>query len=244
MKKIRADRLLVELKLVPSREKAQALIMAGLVFTGEVKVSKPGQLFALNAYLTVKGTDHPYVSRGGVKLAHALEFFSIDVAGKRCMDVGASTGGFTDCLLQKGAARVYAIDVGYGQLAWKIANDERVVVIERTNIRKAGHDLVPDTIDIAVIDVSFISLATALPVVDLFLSPGSLVVALVKPQFEVGRELVGKGGIVRDPESHKLAVEKVRTAGEMLSWKFGGLVESPILGAKGNKEFLICFKKS
>ncbi|MFH0799230.1 MAG: TlyA family RNA methyltransferase [Pseudomonadota bacterium] len=243
MKRVRIDRLLMELEMVPSRQKAVALIMAGCVYVGETKAAKPGQLVDPEAKISIRGEDHPYVGRGGVKLARALDEFKVEVEGKTCMDVGASTGGFTDCLLQRGAARVYAIDVGYGQLAWKLASDERVVVIERTNIRKMPPDNIPSKIDIAVIDVSFISLSIVLPVVDTFLSAGSLVVALIKPQFEVGRELVGKGGIVRDPKSHELATERIRSAGLAIGWSYEGVVDSPILGAKGNREFLICFLK-
>lgn len=229
--------------LVPSRQKAVSLIMAGLVFAGEVKISKPGELVDPEADIQIRGEDHPYVGRGGVKLAGAIDSFGVDVRGKICMDVGASTGGFTDCLLQKGAKRVYAIDVGYGHFAWKLQKDERVVLIERTNIRLMLPEKIPDEIEIAVADVSFISLTLVLPRIDVFLAPKGTVVALVKPQFEVGRELVGKGGIVRESSSHELAVAKVRAAGETIGWRCGGVIDSPILGAKGNKEFLMCFLK-
>ena len=243
MKKERIDKLLVERGLAPTRQKAQALIMAGCVLVDEVPALKPGQQVPPDSNVRVRGEDHPFVSRGGVKLAAALEEFGIDVEGKVCMDVGASTGGFTDCLLKSGAARVYAIDVGYGQMDPAIVRDERVVVIDRTNIRNLECGEIPDPIDLAVIDVSFISLEIVLPKVVEFLSPSALVVALVKPQFEVGRELVGKGGIVKEPGSHELAVSKVRASGEGLGWKFAGVIESPIQGAKGNKEFLIHFSK-
>lgn len=239
--KTRLDKLMAERALAPSREKAAALIMAGCVFIGEKKADKPGQMAAEDAEIIIKGEDHPYVSRGGVKLAHALKEFHINANGKICMDVGASTGGFADCLLQKGAARVYAIDVGYGQLAWKIANNRRAIVIERTNIRKLAREQIPEEIELAVIDVSFISLALVLSAVQPFLKRGADIVALVKPQFEVGRKLVGKGGIVRDESLHKLAIEKIRNAGLKLGWKMNGVAESPILGAKGNKEFLMWF---
>jgi 23S rRNA (cytidine1920-2'-O)/16S rRNA (cytidine1409-2'-O)-methyltransferase len=242
VKRVRIDKLLVERGLAPSREKAVALLMAGCVLVGEVPVEKPGQLIDPDAAIRIKGQDHPYVGRGGVKLARALEAFAIDVRDKVCMDVGASTGGFTDCLLKHGAARVYAIDVGYGQLAQAIATDPRVVVIERQNIRLLPRERIPEPIALAVIDVSFISLALVLPHVDRFLAPGATVVALVKPQFEVGRELVGKGGIVKDPASHELAVAKVRAAGEALGLRCEGVTDSPLLGAKGNREFLILFR--
>lgn len=235
--------LLVERGLAPTRTKAQALVMAGCVFIGETKMAKPGQQVADDAALEVRGRDHPYVGRGGVKLAHALDHFGIEVSGSVCMDVGASTGGFTDCLLSRGASKVYAVDVGYGQLAWKIAEDPRVVVLERTNVRSMERSRIPDAIDLAVIDVSFISLEIVLAAVDPFLVPGALVIALVKPQFEVGRELVGKGGVVRDEASRALAIEKVLAAGEALGWCSAGVVPSPILGAKGNAEFLLHFQK-
>lgn len=243
MGKVRIDKLLLERGLAASRQKACALIMAGCVLIGDTVASKPGQMIDRFSEIRLRGSDHPYVGRGGVKLAHALDFFGVNVCGKICMDVGASTGGFTDCLLKRGSKRVYAIDVGYGQLAWKIASDERVVVVERTNIRKLSPEKIPEKIEIAVADVSFISLAIVLPAVDLFLADEAYVIALVKPQFEVGRELVGKGGIVKDAASHELAVEQVRQAGKKLEWIFEGVVESPITGAKGNKEFLIHFRR-
>jgi len=243
MKKVRIDRLVVENGLAPSREKAQALIMAGCVLVDEVPATKPGQVVNPEAAIRVRGEDHPYVSRGGVKLAAALDQFKIEPEGKICMDVGASTGGFTDVLLNAGAARIYAIDVGYGQLDQKIARDERVVVLDRQNIRSLKKGRIAEAIEIAVIDVSFISLTLVLPAVDLFLAHGAAAVALIKPQFEVGPKLVGKGGIVKDPASHELAVGNVRASGEGLGWRFEGLIESPIKGAKGNKEFLILFRK-
>jgi 23S rRNA (cytidine1920-2'-O)/16S rRNA (cytidine1409-2'-O)-methyltransferase len=243
MKRERIDLLLVERGLAPSRERAQSLIMAGCVLVDEVPAAKPGQLVSPDAKVRVRGEDHPYVGRGGVKLAAALDGFGIDPAGRVCMDVGASTGGFTDCLIRRGAAKVYAIDVGYGQLDPVIARDARVVVLDRQNIRSLGRGRIAEAIDLAVIDVSFISLALVLPAVDLFLAEGAEVVALIKPQFEVGRGLVGKGGIVKDPASHGLAVERVRSSGEELGWEPCGLIESPIKGTKGNREFLIWFRK-
>lgn len=243
MIKVRIDRLLVEKGLAPTCEKAQALIMAGCVLVNETPVTKPGYAVAADAVIRVRGDDHPYVSRGGVKLAAALDSFSINPSNKICMDVGASTGGFTDCLLKRGASKIYAVDVGYGLLAHEITKDPRVIVIERTNIRKLKREKISELIELAVIDVSFISLATVLPAVDKFLADSAQIVALIKPQFEVGRELVGKGGIVRDHASHELAVKRVKDAGIALGWFCEWLIESPILGTKGNKEFLIHFIK-
>lgn len=243
MKKERIDKLLVERGLAATRQKAQALIMAGCVLADDAPVTKPGQQVSAEASLRLRGEDHPFVGRGGVKLARALEAFAVDPAGKVCMDVGASTGGFTDCLLKSGAALVYAIDVGYGQLDPRLARDERVKVLDRQNIRSLKKGKVAEAIELAVIDVSFISLTLVLPAVELFLKKGARVVALVKPQFEVGRELVGKGGIVKDPKAHELAVARVRASGEGLGWSFGGVIESPITGAKGNREFLMFFSK-
>ena len=241
--RVRIDKAMVDAGLAPTRQKAQALVMAGCVFSGGARIEKPGHQIDPSHEIEVRGEDHPFVGRGGLKLDRALREFAVDPEGAICMDVGASTGGFTDCLLKRGARRVYAVDVGYGQLARRLAEDERVVVIDRTNIRKLDRGLVPDPIGIAVIDVSFISLSIVLPSVDPFLSAGASVVALIKPQFEVGRELVGKGGIVKDPASHLIAIERVRSAGLSLGWVFKGLCDSPILGAKGNKEFLIHFLK-
>lgn len=241
--RVRIDKAMVDAGLAPTRQKAQALVMAGCVFSGGARIEKPGHQIDPSLEIEVRGEDHPFVGRGGLKLDRALREFAVDPEGAICMDVGASTGGFTDCLLKGGARRVYAVDVGYGQLARRLAEDERVVVIDRTNIRNLDRGLVPDPIGIAVIDVSFISLSIVLPSVDPFLPAGASVVALIKPQFEVGRELVGKGGIVKDPASHLIAIERVRSAGLSLGWVFKGLCDSPILGAKGNKEFLIHFLK-
>lgn len=241
MKKERIDKLLVDRGLAPTRQKAQALIIAGCVLVDDVPALKPGQQVQPDADVRVRGEDHPYVSRGGVKLARALEKFKIDVDGKICMDVGSSTGGFTDCLLKNGASRIYAIDVGYGQMDPSVARDERVIVMDRQNIRSLKKGKIAEAIELAVIDVSFISLAIVLPAVDLFLKAGASIVALIKPQFEVGRELVGKGGIVKDTAAHDHAVSSVRASGEGLGWKCAGVIESPILGAKGNKEFLVHF---
>ena len=243
MKKVRIDKVLVDRGLAPSRARAAALVMAGCVLVDDVPVAKAGQTVNPDADIRIKGKDHPYVSRGGLKLERAMKEFNIDARGKTCMDVGASTGGFTDCLLQNGASRVYAIDVGYGQLAMKLVQDDRVIVIERTNVRYLTEDHVPGEVELVVMDLSFISLELIFPAIEPSIKSGARIVALIKPQFEVGRELVGKGGVVRDPDSRELAIAKVRTAGEALGWRVEGVTESPITGAKGNVEFLICFLK-
>jgi 23S rRNA (cytidine1920-2'-O)/16S rRNA (cytidine1409-2'-O)-methyltransferase len=244
MKKERIDKLLVERGLAPTKEKAAALVMAGCVLVGDAPVEKPGQQVSLEAELRLRGEDLPFVGRGGLKLAKALETFDVHVAGKICMDVGASTGGFTDCLLQAGASRIYAIDVGYGQLDQRLARDERVTVLDRQNIRSLKKGKVAEAIEVAVVDVSFISLTLVLPAIDLFLKQGARVIALVKPQFEVDRDQVGKGGIVKDSGAHDLAIARVKASGEGLGWTFHAVNESPITGAKGNREFLILFSKS
>lgn len=241
--KERADKLLVERGLVQSRERARALIMAGQVVAGDHKVDKPGQLLDCSIELRVK-EDIPYVSRGGLKLQKALDEFAITVAGLVVMDVGASTGGFTDCLLQRGAGRVFAVDVGYGQLAWKLRQDDRVLSLEKTNIRYLEPESLPEVPDMAVIDASFISLEKVLPNTLRLVKPGGVLVALVKPQFEVGRGEVGKGGVVRDPEKHDEVIESIRTLAHSLQLEVLGVTESPILGPKGNREFLIYLKKS
>jgi len=233
--KERLDRLLVTRKLVASREEAQRLIMAGQVFVNGQKAEKPGRQVALQATLQVRERS-PYVSRGGLKLAAALDAFSLDVTGVVAADIGASTGGFTDCLLQRGAALVYAVDVGYGQLAWKLRRDPRVRLLERTNVRYL--EKLPDQVDVAVIDVSFISLELVLPQVVRYVRPGGWVVALIKPQFEAGRRDVGKGGIVRDMAVRRRVVETVLARAETLSLALRGVIRSPIHGAKGNVEFL------
>ncbi len=246
MPKVRIDKILVDKALVPTRQKAQALIMAGCVLVNEVPVTKSGQLINEDAAIRITGQDHPYVGRGGLKLEHALKEFKLDVKDKVCVDVGASTGGFTDCLLQNGAAKVYAIDVGYNQLDWKLRQDPRVVVMEKTNIRQVDQvgKLTESTeLDIAVIDVSFISLEKVFPHVDKLIKNGGDVVALIKPQFEVGRGKVGKGGIVRDEKAREECVERVCRFAETLKWKKCGLTRSPITGADGNVEFLAWFTK-
>jgi 23S rRNA (cytidine1920-2'-O)/16S rRNA (cytidine1409-2'-O)-methyltransferase len=235
----RLDRLLLEQGLVPSRERARAMIMAGLVVVNDHAVLKAGEMVPLDAEIRLKGADHPYVSRGGLKLQKALDHFGIDVAGLVAMDVGASTGGFTDCLLQRGAAKVYAVDVGYGQLAWKLRQDERVVNLEKTNIRYLSRDTLRELPQLVVIDASFISLDKILPHVIMLVDAGAAIVALIKPQFEVGRGEVGKGGVVRDEEKHRQVVERVSLLAESLGLTVRGVTESPILGPKGNREFLI-----
>lgn len=225
--------------LAPSREKARALILAGEVLAGDRPVEKAGDLVEPAAELRLRSAPMPYVSRGGIKLAHALDTFAVDVAGAVALDVGASTGGFTDCLLQRGAARVYCVDVGVGQLDWKIASDARVRVIDRVNIRNARPDLLPERVDVVVIDVSFISLRLVLPALPPLVKPGSPVVALVKPQFEVGRADVGKGGIVRDEAARARALDEVRAAAVALGYAAVGDTVSPITGGKGNVELLL-----
>jgi 23S rRNA (cytidine1920-2'-O)/16S rRNA (cytidine1409-2'-O)-methyltransferase len=237
--KIRLDRLLVERGLVESRERGHALILAGQVLVNGQKQDKAGALVPEDAELRILGEVLPYVSRGGLKLEGALNWFKISVEGKTALDVGASTGGFTDCLLQHGAKKVYAVDVGYGQLAWKLRQDPRVITIERVNIRDIASSLVPESIDIAVIDVSFISLEKVVPSILKFFKPGSELVALIKPQFEVGREQVGKGGIVRDEAARKAAVDRVTDFIRGLGLEVKGIVPSPITGQDGNVEFLI-----
>jgi 23S rRNA (cytidine1920-2'-O)/16S rRNA (cytidine1409-2'-O)-methyltransferase len=238
-KKQRLDRLMVERGLVSSRERAVTLILAGKVKVGGDQVEKAGQRFAPDVDLEVLETDESYVSRGGLKLAGALEVFSLAVAGLVAMDVGASTGGFTDCLLRRGAKRVYAVDVGYGQLAWALRQDPRVEVLERTNIRYLTHEQVTELVDLAVIDISFISLKKAIPRVLEFLKHGGRLLALIKPQFEVGRGLVGRGGVVRDPALHERVVGDLQAFCLDQGLKVEGVVESPLLGPKGNREFFI-----
>ncbi|MCR9073147.1 MAG: TlyA family RNA methyltransferase [Alphaproteobacteria bacterium] len=242
--KRRLDQLLVDRGLVESRTRAQALVMAGKVFSGERKMEKAGQQVAEDIALEVRGQDHPWVSRGGLKLAHALEHFRFDPSGAVAIDVGASTGGFTDVLLQGGAAKVYAVDVGHGQLAWKLRNDERVVVLEKTNARHLTTEHVPQAVDLVVCDASFISLKTVLPAALAMVKPGGRVLALIKPQFEAGRAQVGKGGVVRDPDVHAAVCDDVRTWLEGLGgWSIDGIVPSPITGPEGNIEFLISARR-
>ena len=237
--RVRADLALVEQGLAPTREKARALILAGQVLDGDRPVDKAGDLVGAQAALRLRGEPMPFVSRGGIKLAHALVTFGLDVKDLVAVDVGASTGGFTDCLLQRGARRVYCIDVGHGQLDWKLVSDARVVVIDRTNIRLMPPERIPEPCGFAVVDVSFISLRLVLPLLPALLSPGAPVVALVKPQFEVGRAKVGKGGIVRDEADRLLALDEVKAAARELGYEVLGETTSPITGGKGNVEYLI-----
>jgi 23S rRNA (cytidine1920-2'-O)/16S rRNA (cytidine1409-2'-O)-methyltransferase len=243
--KQRLDQLIVDRGLAESKAKAQALVLAGSVWSGDRRLDKPGQPIAADAPLEVKGRPHPWVSRGGVKLAHALQHFAIDPSGRIALDIGASTGGFTDVLLQKGAVRVYAVDVGHGQLDWKLRQDPRVVVLERTNARHLTSAEIPEAPCIIVCDASFIGLETVLPAALALAAPGADLVALIKPQFEVGQGRVGKGGVVRDPELHD---EVCRRIADWLSaqpgWHVGGIEPSPILGPEGNKEFLIHARKA
>jgi 23S rRNA (cytidine1920-2'-O)/16S rRNA (cytidine1409-2'-O)-methyltransferase len=238
--KRRADQLLVERGLAESRARAQALILAGLVFAGERRIDKAGDQLAADAAVVVKGRDHPWVSRGGVKLAHALDHFAIDVTGLTALDIGASTGGFTDVLLSRGARLIHAVDVGHGQLAWKLRQDPRVVVHERLNARALTREHVPEPVEFITCDASFIGLATILPAaLALAVEPAALV-ALVKPQFEAGREHVGRGGVVRDPAIHRAVCDRAAAwIGAQPGWAVVGIVESPILGPEGNREFLL-----
>jgi 23S rRNA (cytidine1920-2'-O)/16S rRNA (cytidine1409-2'-O)-methyltransferase len=235
--KVRIDQLLVDRGLAGSRQKAQALILAGEVLVNRQKAQKPGQQVQADAAIEVTGR-LPFVSRGGLKLDEALTHFGIDPSGRICIDVGASTGGFADCLLQRGAARVYAVDVGPSQLDWKIRTDPRVVVMDHTNARHLEPGQIPEPCSLAVCDVSFISVTLILPPLSRLLTPDGEMVILVKPQFEAGRGEVGKGGIVRDPEQHHAAVVRVREAAERLGYTTA-VIDSPILGAEGNREFLL-----
>jgi 23S rRNA (cytidine1920-2'-O)/16S rRNA (cytidine1409-2'-O)-methyltransferase len=239
MPKQRVDQMLVDRGLAESRTRAQALVMAGLVFAGERKVDKPGQTLADDVALEVRGRDHPWVSRGGVKLAHGLDHFGWDVTGAVAIDVGSSTGGFTDVLLTRGAARVYAVDSGTNQLAWKLRQDARVIVHEQTSARVLTAAHVPEPVDLAVCDASFIGLAKVLEVPLGFVRPGGRVMALIKPQFEAGRGEVGKGGVVRDPLVHARVSADVVAWLERGGWQVQGVVESPITGPEGNVEFLV-----
>ena len=232
--------MLVARGLVESRTRAQALIMAGKVFSGDRAVAKAGDLLPEDAALMVRGQDHPWVSRGGLKLNHALTHFGLSPEGRVCLDVGASTGGFTDVLLSRGAARVHAVDVGHGQLAWKLRSDPRVVVHEKTNARHMTAKIVPDPIEVLVCDASFIGLSTVLPAGLSLCIPGAWAVALIKPQFEAGPGAVGAKGVVRDPAVHRSVCDRVETWWRGLpGWTVLGIEESPITGPEGNKEFLI-----
>jgi len=243
-KKNRADVALVDRGLVESRTRAQALIMAGVVFSGEEKISKAGHQIKDDQPLDVRGKDHPWVSRGGLKLAKGLDHFEINPSGWTVIDVGASTGGFTDVALTNGAVRVYAVDVGRGQLAWKLRQDDRVIVHEKTNARYLDAALIPDPIDLVVCDASFISLKTVLPAAMALVKSGGHLIALIKPQFEVGKDNVGKGGVVRDPALHQSVCDDIKDwLNETGCWRVDGLTESPIKGPEGNIEFLIAATK-
>ncbi len=237
--KLRVDQLLVDRGLAESRTRAQALILAGLVFSGEVKLAKPGQALPGDAPLEVRGRDHPWVSRGGIKLAHALDHFGLDPAGGTAMDIGSSTGGFTDVLLSRGAVHVFAVDSGTNQLAWKLRQDPRVTVLEQTSARLLTPELIDRPCDWVVCDASFIGLAKVLEVPLRLAAPACRLVALIKPQFEVGKGEVGKGGVVRDPALHARVCAEVRAWLEASGWTVAGIVESPITGPEGNVEFLV-----
>jgi 23S rRNA (cytidine1920-2'-O)/16S rRNA (cytidine1409-2'-O)-methyltransferase len=243
--KERADKLLVDRGLAPTRARGQAMILAGQVYSGTKRIEKAGDLLAADADLNVKGADHPWVSRGGLKLVHGLDHFGLDPAGRIAIDVGASTGGFTDVLLTRGADKVYAIDVGHGQLAWKLRNDPRVVVLERTNARHLNGTLIPEPAEIVVCDASFIGLETVLPAALALAAPGAWAVALIKPQFEVGPDRVGKGGVVRDPILHQEVCDRIAAwFAAQSGWTVLGITESPILGPEGNREFLIAARRT
>ncbi len=237
---MRADQALVDRGLVESRSKAQALIMAGLVFKGTARIDKASEVVKDGEELILKGKEHPWVSRGGLKLVHGLDRFGLDPAGRTVIDVGASTGGFTDVLLSRDAARVYAVDVGHGQLAWKLRNDERVVVLERQNARYLTDEHIPEAVDGVVCDASFIGLKTVLPASLGMVKKGGFACALIKPQFEVGKERIGKGGVVRDPALHAAVCNDIRAWFDGFDgWRVIGVAESPITGPEGNVEFLI-----
>ncbi len=239
--KKRVDQLVVERGLAESRSRAQAYIMAGAIFSGERKIEKAGMQIAEDAPLELRGREHPWVSRGGLKLIQAIEEFDLDVTARTVIDVGASTGGFSDVCLHHGAAKVYAVDVGHGQLAWKLRGDDRVVVLEKTNARYLSQNQIPEPVNMIVCDASFIGLQTVLPAPMALAAEGCILVALIKPQFEVGRGNVGKGGVVRDPELHDQVCRKITSwiTDDMAGWTVRGLTTSPIKGPEGNVEFLI-----
>ncbi len=243
MAKVRADQLLVDRGLAESRTRAQALILAGIVFLGDRKVEKAGQQVAEDAVLDVRGRDHPWVSRGGVKLAHALQHFGWDVSGAVAMDVGSSTGGFTDVLLTNGAVKVFAVDSGTNQLAWKLRNDPRVVVHEQTSARILTDTEITEAVDLIVCDASFIGLSKVLERPMSFTKAGAGLIALIKPQFEAGRGEVGKGGVVRDAQVHQRVCTNVQSWLTEMGWAVEGLTESPIKGPEGNIEFLVAARK-
>jgi 23S rRNA (cytidine1920-2'-O)/16S rRNA (cytidine1409-2'-O)-methyltransferase len=238
--KRRADQMLVERGLVESRTRAQALILAGKVFSGDRRVAKAGDMLAEDTPLNVRGQDHPWVSRGGLKLEHGLRHFGFSPQGRICLDVGASTGGFTDVLLAHGAAKVHAVDVGHGQLAWKLRSDPRVVVHEKTNARYLDRTAIPDPVGVLVCDASFIGLTTILPAPLALCEPGAWAIVLIKPQFEAGAASVGSKGVVRDPEVHQAVCDRIAAWWSGLpGWNVIGIIESPITGPEGNREFLL-----
>ena len=238
--KNRLDVEIIKRKLAPSRQRAQALIMSGKVLVNQRPIDKPGTQVAGIDEICIRGEDLAYVSRGGLKLEAGLQAFGVSVTNKTCLDVGASTGGFTDCLLQKGARKVFAVDVGYGQLAWKLRQDPRVVVIERTNIRHMPFETIGEQMDIITVDVSFISLRLVIPAILQFANSETVILALIKPQFEIGKGRVGKGGIVRNPDDHRRVINDLTAYFNQISLSVEGIIPSPILGPKGNREFMVC----
>ena len=244
MAKERLDQALVSRGLAENRSRAQALVLAGLVYSGERRLDKPGEPVSPDLPVEVRGKPHPWVSRGGIKLAHGLQRFGYDPAGRIAIDVGASTGGFTDVLLSRGAALVLTVDVGHGQLAWKLRNDPRVHVLEKTNARHLGPAQVPGPVDMVVCDASFIGLETVLPAALALAREGAWLVALIKPQFEVGPGRVGKGGVVRDPALHDEVCARIAAWLPSAGWQVLGIVPSPILGPEGNREFLVAARKA
>jgi 23S rRNA (cytidine1920-2'-O)/16S rRNA (cytidine1409-2'-O)-methyltransferase len=244
MAKQRLDQLLVSRGLAESRGRAQALIMAGQVYSGERRLDKPGMALTEDTAIELRGPGHPWASRGGLKLAHALDHFGIDPTDRVALDIGASTGGFTDVLLARGACRVYAVDVGHGQLAWKLRQDPRVVVLERVNARYLTTEQIPEPVDLIACDASFIGLETILPAPLALAASGADLIALIKPQFEVGKGRVGKGGVVRDPALHREVCERTHAwLASLPGWAAQGITESPITGPQGNKEFLIAARR-
>ena len=237
--KPRLDALMVEMGLVPSRERARAMIMAGNVQVDGLPVDKAGIKISPHAHVVLKEKDIPYVSRGGLKLERALDVLSLDLTGYTCLDIGASTGGFTDCMLQHGAKKVHAVDVGYGQMAWSLRQDDRVNVIERTNIRYIAFDTIGECVDLITIDTSFISLKLVVPAARQFMQPGTLILALIKPQFEAGKDRIGKGGVVRDPIVRQKIVEEIVSFFHGQGYDIDPVIESPVPGPKGNIEFIL-----
>jgi 23S rRNA (cytidine1920-2'-O)/16S rRNA (cytidine1409-2'-O)-methyltransferase len=244
MEKKRIDKHLVDMGLAESREAAKAMILAGSVIVSDRRIDKPGEQIGIQETIRIRGSKAPYVSRGGQKIEKALDYFGVDPDAKIVLDIGASTGGFTDCLLQRGAAKVFALDVGYGQLAWSLQKDPRVVSIERTNIRKVTPGDFTDLFELITIDVSFISLTLVLPAALELLKPDGMILALIKPQFEVGKGEVGKKGVVRDPIKHSAVVKKIKEFASGVDLHTEGVIESPLLGPEGNKEFFILLRKS